>query len=178
VPSEGSSEIAGQVLVVGFWLIFVGSALGKLDGWNRWSSLASALPLTRRVSAAVRILLPLVEAALAGVLVAVPVAGLAGSALLLAVFAVAVVIFARRIGPAECACFGALTPTRLGNGLAARDALLAATAAVGVALGLRSGVPRPPLPALVLGLLVGFWVVLTVEYARLLRAREARAGGD
>ena len=32
--------------------------------------------------------------------------------------------------------------------------------------------------ALVLGLLVGFWVVLTVEYARLLRAREARAGGD
>src|SRR2546421_5733472 len=78
MQSEGSTEIASQVLVVGFWVIFVGSVLGKLDGWNRWSSLASALPLPRRVSAAVRVLLPLVEAAVAGLLVVAPVAGLLG----------------------------------------------------------------------------------------------------
>ena len=178
VSSGGSTEVAGQILVVSFWLIFVGSVLGKLDGWNRWSGLTSALPLSRSGSSAVRIFLPLVEAAVAVVLVVVPPVGLAASALLLAVFAVAVVVFARRIGPAECGCFGALTPTKLGTGLAVRDALLAIAAAVGVALAFGSEMPRPALPALVLGLTVGFWFVLAVEYVRLVRAREARAGGD
>jgi hypothetical protein len=178
MPSEGSTEITGQVLVVGFWLIFVGSVLGKLDGWNRWSSLTSALPLPRHGSSAVRILLPLVEAVVAVVLIVDPAAGLAASALLLAVFAVAVVIFARRIGPAECGCFGALTPTKLGNGLAVRNALLAIVAAVGVAVALGAERPRPPLPALVLGLVVGFWFVLAIEYVRLVRSRVAHAGGD
>lgn len=177
-PSGGSTEIAAQVLVVGFWLIFVASVLGKLDGWNRWSALASALPLPRQVSAVVRLVLPVLEAAVAAVLLLAPVAGLLASSILLAIFAVAVVLFARRIGPAECGCFGALTPTKLGTGLAARDAVLAVAAAIGVALVLGADAPRPALPALAVGVLVGFWIVLALEYTRLTRAREARAGDD
>jgi hypothetical protein len=125
VPNADLGHVASQALVVGFWLVFVGSVLGKLDGWSRWSSLASALPLPRPIAATVRVLLPLVEATVAVLLLLAPAAGLVAAGALLGVFAVAVVVFARRIGPAECGCFGALTPTKLGTGLAVRDGILA-----------------------------------------------------
>lgn len=176
-PNGRFGEIATQVLVVAILLIFVASVLGKLDGWSRWSALTSTLPLPRRASGAARLLVPAVEATVAVALLLVPGVGLLASSLLLAVFAFAVLRFAKRIGPAECGCFGALTPTKLGTGLAVRNVVLAAAAAVGAVLALQAEAPAPSAPALALGVVCGFWIVLSLEYVRLARARGARIGG-
>jgi hypothetical protein len=177
VAPSGITEVAAQAFVVAFSLIFVASVLGKLDGWGRWSALASALPFPPRLREAVRLLLPVLEAGVVAVLLLFPVAGLLASSALLAIFAIAVTLIAKRIGPAECGCFGALTPTKLGTALAVRNALLASAAALGVALVLQADTSRPSLAALALGLLLGLWILLPLEYVHLSQGREERVGG-
>ncbi|MFG1805965.1 MauE/DoxX family redox-associated membrane protein [Streptomyces sp. NPDC049040] len=128
-------------------LLFLASAGGKLRGPAAYAAFVAA---TRRMAprwAPGRALAAAVlgaEAATA-VLLAVPATVTAGFCLalaLLAAFTVAVVAAVRRDERAPCACFGSARQ-QLGYGHAARNALLAACAGLGLATA-GNGVPGDP----------------------------------
>jgi hypothetical protein len=59
---------------------------------------------------------------------ALPKVGLLAAGALLAAFAAAVAVLQRRHAGAECNCFGAVAPTRIGRSLVARNVVLSAVA--------------------------------------------------
>jgi hypothetical protein len=141
-------------------------ALAKLDGWQVWSaSVAEWLP-TRLPVRAVRIAVPAIEALTAALLLLAPATGLLVAAALLGGFGSGVLALGRRAQGKDCGCFGTLLPARIGRGLAIRNLLLAAVAAIACLLAWRAEVPGLPAPAILLFALLGALLVLGSEVRR------------
>jgi Methylamine utilisation protein MauE len=151
-------------------LMFFVAAFAKVDGWPRWTEATNAFfPLQPRVSRFIRFTLPLAEA-IVGVFTFVrPVIGLVSGSLLLLAFAGGVLWLTPRSRAATCNCFGALMPTEIGPGLAARNAVLGVTAGLCAFLVARSGAPVfRPVEGLLL-VLCGANVLVVTELSRLPR---------
>lgn len=117
-----------QVAAASYAALFAAAALGKATAWADWSALAGEVAGKR--AALVRLPVPVGEGVLAVVLVVFPVAGLTAAASALAVFAVAVLSVRGRLAGRSCGCFGRFSQGRFSGRLAARNAVLAAGAAV------------------------------------------------
>jgi len=111
---------------------------------------------------------PALELALAVALLAVPAAGAAAALVLLGCFSLVLVRALRRGGEVRCACFGRATGPPLSWLELARNGLLAALAALGLAAGL-----DPRVPALVAAADV---VLVTVASTALLAVLRHRRG--
>lgn len=156
-------------------------ALAKLDGWQVWSaSVAEWLPARLPVRA-VRIAVPAIEALTAMVLLLAPATGLLVAAALLGGFGGGVLVLGRRAQGKDCGCFGTLLPGRIGRGLAIRNLLLAAIAAIACLLAWRATAPGLPAPAILLFALLGALLILGGEARRttqLIRSPLHEEGGS
>ena len=121
----------GDVAAGACALLFLAAALGKLDSWEQWSRLTSEIPAPVVLRRAVRVVVPAVECVVVVLCFAWPAVGLASGTAVLAVFALAVWLLARRLSGRECGCFGAIAPATIGPRLAVRNAALAIVAAAG-----------------------------------------------
>lgn len=109
-------------------LLFLSAFLGKADGWEAWQLSVSDLFDHRLLARCVLVGVPTVEAVIAVVLLARPQLGLVSAGLLLTAFGTVVLALNRREEAGSCSCFGALAPSSISAGLAARDFGLAALA--------------------------------------------------
>jgi Methylamine utilisation protein MauE len=152
-----------QTIAGGYATFLFIVALAKLDGWQVWSaSVAEWLPAGLPVRA-VCIVVPAIEAATAALLLLAPARGLLVAAALLGGFGGGVLVLGRRAQGKDCGCFGTLLPSRIGRGLAIRNLLLAALAAVTCLLAWQAEVPGLPAPAILLFALLGALLVLGSE---------------
>src|SRR5947207_5190741 len=146
------------------------AALGKLDSWSRWSATVTTLvPGHPAVARALRSVLPVAEAVIGTLCFARAVLGLACGAALLLVLAAGVAWLTPQQAGADCGCFGALMPSKIGRALALRDAAVGVVVGLAAVEGIRAGIePLRPLEIVVAGL-VGVHVVLLGELRRMPR---------
>ena len=170
-----------QIIAGGYATFLFVVALAKLDGWQVWSaSVAEWLPVGLPIRA-VCIAVPAIEVLTAVLLLLAPATGLLAAAALLGVFGGGVLLLSRRAQGKDCGCFGTLLPSRIGRGLAVRNLLLAAVAAVAGLLAGRATVPGLSPPAILLFALLGALLVLGGEARRtsqLLRRPAGEEGGS
>jgi hypothetical protein len=155
-------------------LILLVAALSKLDGWRRWRrTVARLIPLPGALGLALRVAVPTAELSAAILLLAWPEQGLAWSAILLIVFAVAAAALTIRHGGEECGCFGSASRSRVGWKLVLRNAALAALS-VGAAFGAQHvSVPALPGLQLIAILMAGLIALTGIEWWQLHRIRYA-----
>jgi methylamine utilization protein MauE len=170
-----------QIIAGGYATFLFVVALAKLDGWQVWSaSVAEWLPVGLPIRA-VCIAVPAIEVLTAVLLLLAPATGLLAAAALLGVFGGGVLLLSRRAQGKDCGCFGTLLPSRIGRGLAVRNLLLAALAAVAGLLAGGATVPGLSPPAILLFALLGALLVLGGEARRtsqLLRRPAGEEGGS
>jgi hypothetical protein len=155
-----------QTAAGGYATFFGIVALAKLDAWPAWStSVAEWLPARLPVRA-VRVAVPATEAVTAALLLLTPAVGLLVAAALLGGFGAGVLVLRRQAEGKDCGCFGTLLPGRIGGGLAARNLLLAAAAAIAWLLAWRVGAPGLSAPTVLLFALLGALLVLGSEVRR------------
>jgi Methylamine utilisation protein MauE len=160
-------EIAAAALGV----VMTGAVLGKVDAWGRWANTMYRLvPRSRMLARRLRYAIPVVEGIVALLLFAQPIVGLVACAVLLGFFAVAVALLAQNHAGEDCACFGTVVSSRIGLGLAVRDAALAAIAGGLAAWTLAADVPAgtaalSPLEIFA-ALFAGVVVAMTAEFMR------------
>lgn len=160
-----------EIATAALGVVMAGAALGKLDAWGRWANTMYRLvPRSRILARRLRYAIPVVEGVVVVLLFARPVVGLAACALLMTVFAVAVAVLARTHAGEDCACFGTVVSSRIGVGLAVRDAVLAVLAAGLAAWTLAADLPAgtSPVPALVIfvALFAGIVAAMALEFLR------------
>jgi hypothetical protein len=152
-----------QTVAGGYATFFFIVALAKLDAWQAWSaSVAEWFPAVLLVRA-VRVAVPLIEALTAALLLWAPAVGLLVAAALLGGFGAGVLRLRQRAEGKDCGCFGTLLPGRIGRGLAARNLLLGAAAAIACLPAWRAGVSGLPVAAVLLFALLGALLVLGSE---------------
>lgn len=164
-------DAAVEIVAAALGVVMTGAVLGKLDAWGRWANTMYRLvPWSRILARRLRHAIPAVEAVVALLLFVRPIVGLVACATLLGVFAVAVALLARDHAGEDCACFGTVVSSRIGLGLAARDAALAAIAGGLAAWTLLAGgsAGTAPLSALetFAALFAGVVVAATIEFLR------------
>jgi len=143
------------------------SALGKLDGWNLWSSSVYQWIGRARLAVIVKVGLPLAEIIGAGALMVRPTFGLQIAAALLAALGLGVLVIRKSHAGADCGCFGSFGAAgRIGLPLAARNLALALLAAVFAYLSARKGNNRAITSPGLLALMVATSIVLLVRESR------------
>jgi Methylamine utilisation protein MauE len=160
----------GEVAAGSCALLFLAAALGKLDSWEQWSRLTKEIPAPAVLGRAVRVIVPAVESVVVVLSFAWPAAGLASGTAVLAVFALAVWLLARRLPGRECGCFGAIAPATIGPRLAVRNAALAIVAAAGWYLARQENLPGLSLGQVLVTVLAGAIALMIFQYRRLRRA--------
>ena len=157
---------AWRIVSVAFALFFLGSALGKLDGWASWRESSRRWMPGAVPTKILQVGLPAAEGALAIVLVSAPATGLWAAAVFLTILAVGAAALIPSHRGNECGCFGTLTDGRIGWGLVARNVVLA-TASMGAAIaGGKALDSALPLPFLLLGTVLGTITLLGLEASR------------
>src|SRR6266567_2537221 len=151
----------GEVAAGACALLFLAAALGKLDSWEQWSRLTKEIPAPAVLGRAVRVVV---------LSFAWPAAGLASGTAVLAVFALAVWLLARRLSGRECGCFGAIAPATIGPRLAVRNAALAIVAAAGWHLARQENLPGLSLGQVLVTVLAGAIALMIFQYRRLRQA--------
>lgn len=147
--------LVAQSLGALFGLLFLVASLTKADGWRAWRELVDRLALPRSLASSVLIGVPVAEFVTAVLCVARPHLGTAIAAMVLAFFALGVLVFSKRLSGSECACFGAISRSRISPRLAVRNALLAAIATVVALAPTSAGSSGLPMPLVVALMLVG-----------------------
>ena len=160
----------GDVAAGACALLFLAAALGKLDSWEQWSRLTKEIPGPAVLGRAVLVIVPAVESAVVVLCFTWPAAGLASGTAVLAVFALAVWLLARRLSGRECGCFGAIAPATIGPRLAARNAALAIVAAAGWYVAWHENLPRLSLGQVLVTVLAGAIALMLFQYRRLRQA--------
>lgn len=167
-----------QGIAAFYAVLFLGAALGKLDGWRRWTATSYRLLPGHRVAARrVRVLIPAAEGAAATLAFVSPAVGLAACGGLLVFFAAVVAALSRRAAGEDCGCFGALMPDKLGPGLAVRDLAFALPALAAAVYATGAGVPALDGIAVVLALFVGLMAIVLAEFSRTIGFAELRPAG-
>jgi len=151
-------------------LLFLAAALGKVDSWAQWSRLSEELPGPASLGRTVRVMVPAAEGMIVVLSFALPAAGLAAGAVILAVFAVAVRVLARRLAGRECNCFGAIAPATISTRLTTRNIALALLAAIGWWVVRHENLPAFSFPKVLVTLLFGVIALMLVQYRRLRQA--------
>lgn len=160
----------GDVAAGACALLFLAAALGKLDSWEQWSGLTSEIPAPVVLRRAVRVIVPAVECVVVVLCFAWPAAGLASGTAVLAVFALAVWLLARRLSGRECGCFGAIAPATIGPRLAVRNAALAIVAAAGWYAARQENLPGLSLGQVLVTVLAGAIALMLFQYRHLRQA--------
>ena len=163
-------RVLGDVAAGACALLFLAAVLGKLDSWEQWSRLTREIPGPAVTGRAVRVIVPAVECVVVVLCFAWPAAGLASGTAVLAVFALAVWLLARRLSGRECGCFGAIAPATIGPGLAVRNAALAIVAAAGWYLAQQENLPGLSLGQVLVTVLAGAIALMLFQYRRLRQA--------
>lgn len=151
-------------------LLFVAAVAGKIDSWTSWSRLTTDLPGPQTVGHVVRVALPLLEGLIVVLCFARPVAGLAAGAIVLAGFAAAVFVLARRLPDRECNCFGAIAPATINVRLAWRNLGLAVLAGGGWYLAARENLQALGMPKVAATVLLGVIALMGSQYWHLRHA--------
>ena len=149
-------ELPFEIVAAAFALFFGVACTGKATGRRGWYELARRVS-GDRLALPTALIVPSAEAGIAILCIVRPDVGLAGAAFVLALFAGAVAL-RRDLHGAPCGCFGPLLHSKLGPGLAARNAVLASLAVV-AAVGARSATVGPS------ALLIAFAIAATVAAA-------------
>ena len=164
-----------DIVAGAYALIFLAAALGKLDSWAAWSRLSREIARSDLLGSAVRSVVPAVEG-LVGVLCFVaPTAGLAAAAVLLAFFALAILLLSRRLAGEDCNCFGAIAPATISPRLAARNLALAIIAAGGWYAASQQNLQARSLGQMLVTLLLGTIALMFIQFRRLAVSAPARA---
>lgn len=158
---------AVEIVAGAYAVLLLAAAVGKLDGWRRWSTTSYRLLPQRRVLARrVRVMVPLTEAAVALLTFVRPSYGLIACGGLFLAFAAAVSVLGRNAAGEDCGCFGALLPSEIGTALVMRNLGLAAPAAALGGLTISRQIAPFDGPEIVLAMLIGILVVLFAEFSR------------
>jgi hypothetical protein len=159
-----------QLAAAGLAAMLFAAALGKLNSRARWALTTTSLFPTRlQLGRVLRVAIPAAELAVAFAILVRPALGLTLAAGLLLVFAVGVLGLTPERRGADCGCFGALMPSRVGPALAFRNTLLAAAAAAAAVAAMREGLPTFRAVEILLLLVIGIHVVVVAELWRLPR---------
>lgn len=163
-------EVAARLLAGALAAMFLAASFGKWNSRARWVLTTTSLFPTRlRFGRIVRWTVPAAEAGVAVLILAWPVLGLASAAGLMLVFAAGVLWLSADQAGEECGCFGALMPSRVGAGLAWRDAILALVAAATAIAAARIGLSAFGAVELMLLFVVGVNIALGAELWRMPR---------
>jgi hypothetical protein len=156
-----AAAIAGMLLA---------AALGKLNARARWALTTTTLfPNRLRFGRIARSAIPAAELAAALVILVRPAFGLFLAAALLLVFAIGILGLLGEQKGADCGCFGALMPSRVGPALAFRNSVLAGVSAAAAIAAMREALPPFRLVEILLLLLIGLHVIVIAELRRLPR---------
>lgn len=152
-------------------LLFLAAALGKLDRWEAWSGLCAQIPGPPKLGRVVQSLVPIIEGAIVILCFVQPTIGLAAGAVVLAGFAIAVGLLARRLGGEECNCFGVVAPATISPRLATRNVVLAMLVAFGWFEAETEHLHALSLSKFLATLVSGAIVLMFLQYQKLSRTR-------
>ncbi len=125
--SDGTGAVA-EVAAGAFAVIFIGAALGKIEGFGGWAELVARFPLRPTLQVIALFGVPLVELCIAMLIILRPALGLAACAALLTGFALVLARYLTQLRGADCRCFGNLSRARIDARLILRNLLLAVVA--------------------------------------------------
>lgn len=155
----------GQSVIAILAVLLVFTVGAKLDSWPMWSGAVEAWARGRAAVLA-RIGIPTVEIGTVVLLLTVPRLGLLVATVTLASFAAGVLTLSISGRGGRCGCFGQLTRSMIGPGLAAFDLLLSLLAGTALIMASPRGPAPPTVPQLLLVLLAGALLVVAVEARR------------
>jgi hypothetical protein len=160
-----------HAIAAGYSLLFFAAALGKADSWRTWRAVLDNLfPRLGVLGLPLSLAVPVAEAIVGILLVSSPKLGLYGAAVLLAIFALVVVLQTKEHAGRNCSCFGALAPSMISTTLALRDLGLAVAAALVVLLAHDTAAGAFTGYEILVTFLLGLFVLLTGESFKLRRA--------